>query len=129
MSEPVLDRDFLRRAAYDDVALMQEVLGLFRNQIDVWAPFFDMGHDPAMWRNAAHSLKGSARGVGAVALARSCEDFERLARAEELPGRVTIALSMQAIREQIEAVRTESLRFDQELALTGLRKASNASNS
>ncbi len=129
MSEPVLDRDFLRRAAYDDVALMQEVLGLFRHQIDVWAPFFDLDHDPAMWRNAAHSLKGSARGVGAVALASSCEQLERLTLAPEPPGRVSIALTMQDIREQIEATRTETLRFDQELALTGLRKASKASNS
>lgn len=129
MSDPILDRDFLRRAAYDDVALMQEVLGLFRNQIDVWAPFFDPGHDAAMWRNAAHSLKGSARGVGAVALARSCEQFEQLTLAPEPPGPVSIALSMQEIREQIEAVKTETLRFDQELALTGLRRASKASNS
>jgi len=60
-----------------------EILGLFRQQLaaslDRLADAADLAGDDAAWREAAHTLKGSARGVGAWALADRCQGAEKLA--------------------------------------------------
>lgn len=63
--------------------LEAEILGLFRQQLAasldrLAAAAQDAGNDKA-WREAAHTLKGSARGVGAWALADVCQTAEALA--------------------------------------------------
>jgi HPt (histidine-containing phosphotransfer) domain-containing protein len=71
-----MDFHHLQSYAAGDEALIDEVLDLFRQQAALWLPRFDpAGPDPA-WRDAAHSLKGSALGVGAFALAKACEAAE-----------------------------------------------------
>lgn len=62
--------------------LEAEILGLFRQQLAaslarLAAAAADAGNDRA-WREAAHTLKGSARGVGAWALGDACQKAETL---------------------------------------------------
>lgn len=62
--------------------LEAEILGLFRQQLAVSleklaAAAQENGNDKA-WGEAAHTLKGSARGVGAWALADATADAETL---------------------------------------------------
>ena len=59
-----------------DQDLMEEVLGLFREQAAMWVRLLDPAAPAEAWRDAAHTLKGSARGIGAFALADACEAAE-----------------------------------------------------
>ena len=69
-----VDFDHLEHFALGDAAVIEEVLGLFREQAAIWGPMLD----PAQpgWRDAAHTVKGMARGVGAFALGDACEAAE-----------------------------------------------------
>ena len=55
-----------------DPALQLEIVGLFRGQVDGWCE----GLASSDWRNVAHMIKGSARGIGLQALAAACERAE-----------------------------------------------------
>ena len=75
LNEHLLDMEHLRRQVSDDHHLQAEVLGLFRTQcLDALAALSDE-RDIAHWE-FGHRLKGSARAVGAWALAQSAEAFE-----------------------------------------------------
>jgi HPt (histidine-containing phosphotransfer) domain-containing protein len=77
MSAPVLDREHLARYTDGDAALEAELFSLLRGQIEACsARLTAAGDDADAWRDAAHTLKGAARGVGAMALADACEAAE-----------------------------------------------------
>jgi HPt (histidine-containing phosphotransfer) domain-containing protein len=75
-----IDIDHLNHSVFGDAGLRAEVLGLFVEQTTRILAAFDPALDDAAWRHLAHTLKGSARGVGAFALG------DVLAQAEELYG-------------------------------------------
>jgi hypothetical protein len=70
----VLDRAHFDHMTGADRALQLEVLGLFRMQVEGWRAAFGAGPG---WRDAVHTMKGSARGIGLMALAEACEVAER----------------------------------------------------
>lgn len=61
-----------------DRALQAEILSLFRMQVDGWNTALGQGD----WRSAAHTVKGSARGIGLMMLAEACEAAENMPDAE-----------------------------------------------
>lgn len=69
--------DFAQLEAYtlNDATVIEEVLRLFQQQAELWAPLLDVGHPG--WRDAAHTLKGAAAGIGANALSAAAEAAER----------------------------------------------------
>lgn len=69
----VLDRAHFEEMTGGDRALQLEVLELFRGQAEGWrgALAAEKGR-----REALHTLKGSARGIGLHALAAACEAAE-----------------------------------------------------
>jgi HPt (histidine-containing phosphotransfer) domain-containing protein len=69
----MLDRAHFHHMTGGDVALQREVAGLFRDQVAGWDAALAGGAD---WRAAAHTLKGSARGIGLAKLAAACEAAE-----------------------------------------------------
>ena len=71
ISTPVTEIDFehLNRYVAGDPDLTREVFGLFRNQVEIWGRGLRADVDDDMWANVTHSLKGSARAVGALGLA------------------------------------------------------------
>ena len=69
-----VDFAYLEGFAAGDAGVVDEVLALFREQAAMWAPMLDTGH--AGWRDAVHTVKGAARGVGAFALGDACERAE-----------------------------------------------------
>ncbi len=75
----VLDRAHFDHMTGADRALQLEVLGLFRTQVEGWTVSIGAG---AGWREAVHTLKGSARGIGLNALAAACESAESASEAE-----------------------------------------------
>jgi hypothetical protein len=72
---PAIDRTHLFRMTLGDRALEREVLALFDRQIDTLIERIGAA-DPSGVAALAHTLKGSARGVGAWQLARAAEAVE-----------------------------------------------------
>lgn len=69
-----VDFPYLERFAADDSDVIDEVLGLFQEQAALWSPMLDGASEG--WRDAVHTVKGAARGVGAHALGEACERAE-----------------------------------------------------
>lgn len=92
-----LDRAHFDMMTASDRGLQLEVLGLFRMQVQGWRNAFDA----AEWREALHTLKGSARGIGLTALATACEAAESVADAERS---AAIATVRQALTEALTAL-------------------------
>lgn len=71
-----VDFRVLESFAGDDDTVIEEVLNLFREQAQMWAPMLDV-RSPG-WRDAAHTVKGAAAGIGAQALASICGEAEMI---------------------------------------------------
>jgi HPt (histidine-containing phosphotransfer) domain-containing protein len=70
----------------EDVDLQRELIGLFRQQSVLWRRLLIPDAPTHTWRDAAHTVKGSARGLGLWALADACESAEQLAKAGAVEG-------------------------------------------
>ncbi|MGJ3233253.1 MAG: Hpt domain-containing protein [Oceanicaulis sp.] len=76
MSAPVLDRDHLARYTAGEAGLEAELFALLDGQIETCTRALRTASNPDGWARAAHTLKGAARGVGAMALGEACERAE-----------------------------------------------------
>jgi HPt (histidine-containing phosphotransfer) domain-containing protein len=105
-----VDFPYLEGFAAGDQQVVDEVLALFRHQAEMWSRMLD----PAQpgWKDAAHTVKGAARGVGANALAAACE------AAEEGRG------SLDAARHQLDLALADIAAYEHEQALHSLRSRS-----
>lgn len=103
---PLLDRAHFIHMTGGDLALQREVLELFRGQVGGWMDRLALGES---WREAAHTLKGSARGIGLDALAEMCHAVETLANTE---APTATALLRAALKEALAAINA----YDDELA-------------
>lgn len=73
-----LDLVHLSKYTFGDRALESELLGLFRAQAGLYVTRLESAATPKEWKDAAHSLKGSSRGLGAWALGDISEEAEAL---------------------------------------------------
>lgn len=94
-----IDFDHLSRQAFSDRTLERELLELFERQCGVLLPVIADAHPPDVRLAAAHTLKGSARAVGAWTLATLVERAESLINNGEADGVSTL------INELADAVR------------------------
>ena len=77
-TDGVLDEGHLRRMTLGDQSLEREVLQVFVRQISLMLKRI-AGADPGHAAAAAHTLKGSARGLGAWRVAHAAERVEEAA--------------------------------------------------
>lgn len=77
----VIDDDHLRRMTLGDRSLEREVLEIFARQAALMLRRI-AGAKPALAAAAAHTLKGSARGIGAWRVARAADRLEQAAAGE-----------------------------------------------
>ena len=112
-----VDFAHLETYAAHDAALIEEVLGLFRQQAELWMPLLDPAAGAQGWRDAAHALKGSALGVGAFAFAEACGAAE--AQADGGPG--ARSLQLERIRTTLDAALHDVAAYRHEQALQGLK--------
>jgi HPt (histidine-containing phosphotransfer) domain-containing protein len=82
--DAILDLDHLSRMTLDDRALEREVLELFERQVLTLAERLDDSAAAPVVASCAHTLKGSARGIGAWRLASAAQEVERAATAGDL---------------------------------------------
>jgi HPt (histidine-containing phosphotransfer) domain-containing protein len=112
-----VDFAYLERYAAGDASLIDEVLGLFREQAEIWVRLLDPGEAAEAWRDAAHSLKGSALGIGAFALADECEAAERASGADV--GARTVLLGH--VRTALDATLADIAAYAHERSLQSLK--------
>jgi HPt (histidine-containing phosphotransfer) domain-containing protein len=82
-----LDLAHLRRFTMGDEQLELEILGLFANQLPITIADLKNAQSEKEWGMAAHTLKGSARAVGAWSLATVAESAEQLKPLPDSPER------------------------------------------
>jgi HPt (histidine-containing phosphotransfer) domain-containing protein len=75
MSGEAVDFDYLEGFAAGDMTVVTEVLELFRQQAEGWLAKLDAPGDG--WRDLVHTIKGSAKGIGANALGEVADRAER----------------------------------------------------
>lgn len=104
-SGPAIDRAHLARMTFGEAALERELLALFETQAELLIARMredDGNAVPAL----AHTLKGSASGIGALPVARAAEALER---ASEEGGRARalarLAAEVAAARAAIAQIR------------------------
>ena len=112
-----VDFAHLERYAGHDQALVDEVLGIFREQAAMWLRLLDPLAAGEAWRDAAHSLKGSALGVGAFALADECEAAEQVTGAGEVERR----MALDHVRDALDLALADVAAYAHEQALRSLR--------
>ena len=99
-----IDFSHLEHYVGGDQAIIREVLALFSDQARTVLPALDPAGPVDQWRNAAHSLKGSALGIGALALAQACGDAEAAREApveQKAAARILIADCLGAVLADI----------------------------
>ena len=73
----VLDLEHLTRYTMADAALEAELLGLFRDQAIAQFDNIEQAANKPDWVMAVHTLKGSARSIGARQVAKLTADLEK----------------------------------------------------
>jgi HPt (histidine-containing phosphotransfer) domain-containing protein len=101
MPAQLFDRDHFGHMTGQDIALQREILGMFRDQSDLWRRLLIADAPVHTWRDAAHTLKGSARGLGFWALAEACETAEQLAQSGLRDGPL-VAHELAAVRARLD---------------------------
>jgi HPt (histidine-containing phosphotransfer) domain-containing protein len=97
-----IDEDHLHRMTLGDRSLEREVLEIFARQTVMLLSRI-AGVEPAFAAAAAHTLKGSARGVGAWRVARAAERVEQAVR-EGHGGAVKAAIAeLEAASSEVRA--------------------------
>jgi HPt (histidine-containing phosphotransfer) domain-containing protein len=81
---PVIDMPHLVRQTFSDVALMCEILELFRQNTPAYVERLQQAQSHSDWRAAAHTLKGTARTIGAARLADLALEAEAMAERADL---------------------------------------------
>lgn len=95
-----------------DDAVTEEVLGLFTQQAAMWSPLLDARD--AGWRDAVHTIRGAAAGIGAGDLARVCETAE-------VSDKVLAPALLDRVRDALEIVLADVAAYRHELMLRSLR--------
>src|SRR6187200_1434316 len=99
----VLDRDHLARMTFGDRGLEREVLQLFDRQSELLLDRM-RASEPAAIATLAHTLKGSAVGIGATRVASAAAEVEATAQAKSGESSRAIEELAQAVEEARAAI-------------------------
>lgn len=97
----VLDREHLSQYTLGDEALAAEIVGLFLVQMPSILAMLRSATSRQDWKLATHTLKGSARSVGAMRIARIATALEKLDVADDEARQPLV----EALDAEIAAVR------------------------
>lgn len=95
-----------------DPGVTEEILDLFRHQAELWTPMLTPSSEG--WRDAAHSVKGAAAGIGAKALARVCGEAE--VSTDAFAGPV-----LDRVRDALDAALGDVAAYQHEMMLRSLK--------
>ncbi len=97
-----VDIQHLRRFTLDDRGLELEILGLFAGQLPITIAALRNAASLKDWGIAAHTLKGSARAVGAWSIADLAEAAERLTALPDTAGRERLAQGLEEATAEVQ---------------------------
>ena len=112
-----VDFAHLETYAGHDMDLVEEVLGLFVEQVGAWGRLLDP--ESGTWRDAAHTLKGSALGVGAFRLAEACDAAEAAGEGAAPVERVRLT---ERVRNETDLALADVATYRHALLIDGLRR-------
>ncbi|MGZ9114499.1 MAG: Hpt domain-containing protein [Brevundimonas sp.] len=95
-----------------DDGISEEVLGLFAQQAALWSPMLDVRDEG--WRDAVHTLRGAAAGIGAGRLAEACQAAEAADKADAPP-------LLERVHDALEIALADVAAYRHELMLRSLR--------
>ncbi len=95
-----IDRGHLTRMTFGDRSLEREVLGLFDRQAELLLARMRSG-DPQAMAALAHTLRGSASGIGAGNVARAAQAVEQAGPAERETAMAMLATTIVEARATI----------------------------
>jgi HPt (histidine-containing phosphotransfer) domain-containing protein len=107
-----VDFTVLEAMTAGDDAVSEEVLGLFVQQASLWSPMLDVREDG--WRDAVHTIRGAALGIGAGALAEACVEAEGGDKA-------TVSPLLDRVRTALDAALADVAAYRHALMLRSLR--------
>ena len=128
MHQSEIDMTHLDMMTGGDVALAREVLGIFRNQTDLWGRLLDPASEATQWADACHTIKGAARSIGAARLADACEAGELRGRAGGV-SRAEASVLISAVRDRMIETLEALAIVEHNLAQSEVFCSSNASSS
>ena len=99
----LIDHEHLRRYTLGDPGIELEILGLFAEQLPITIGALEHATTDKDWGMAAHTLKGSARAVGAWPLAALAEDAERLTTNADSGRRAAILRRLETAADEARA--------------------------
>lgn len=112
MPPETFDRAHFAMMTGDDAALQVEILAIFRVQAALWGRLLIPDAPTSVWADAAHTVKGSAKGLGLWRLAEVCEDAESLGRAgavEGAPVKAVLSRVRHALDEALQALERSAV--------------------
>jgi len=105
---PPIDRVHLSRYTLGSLTLEREILGLFLAQLPLSIEQLRFAATDREWQIAAHTIKGSAKSVGARHVARIAVDAERTSGVLDEEERVRILAALEDACEAIETYVDEA---------------------
>lgn len=118
-SEAEIDFDHLNQYVGGDPDLTAEIFGLFKNQVDMLEKSLQPNADDEVWAAVTHSLKGTAKAVGALALADLCEKAEGFVGQGNRPGARDLVAAQ--IESRIALVQIDIQRWEYRQTLNRMR--------
>ncbi len=115
-----IDMAHFDRMTMGDSGLQVEVLGLFREQGEIWRKLLDPANSTPDFMVGAHTIKGSARGIGAWELAEICGRAEEAARGGNL-SRDEKHIWREQIISSLEEVTDEIAHIEHKIAINSLK--------
>ena len=114
-----IDFEHLKQYVGDDPAIIKEVFGMFKHQTEMWVRGLSADMPDEDWAAILHTLKGSARAVGALELGALCEKGEHMVGEN---GRAGVReANLQNIKFAIEQAKIEIARWEYRQTLASLR--------
>lgn len=95
-----------------DDGVAEEILGLFVQQAEMWSQMLDARIEG--WRDAVHTIRGAATGIGAGALAAVCAQAEA-AEKDLVPARLEL------VRDALNEALADVAAWRHELMLRSLK--------
>ena len=123
-SLPVLDLDHLSAMTGGDTELSLEVIGIFREQAQLWSRLLDPRAEARQWADAAHTLKGASLGIGALKRAAACERAEKAGRSDTAPSPAHASVLLGDVKDALGETLEAAARAVYDLASAAKRSAS-----
>ncbi len=110
-----LDTVFLGKYTLGDRLLEREVLQMFVEQTELYMARLSSPSGEKDWYEAAHSLKGSARGIGAFKVGMRAEQLEKIAEPIQESARCAILVLLREDLEQTKAAISDHVEDKSEV--------------